>query len=164
MVGGYYLIYRLIDYHFSSTHHLEVLSSFLQGTHLVALVLLGGMTHTAEDFKIIQTEELEDFPMCDTVRLHHPSFLPCPTSPSCGRLSLLLPQKSVSHVLQGQADRGLCQRALPPANGALTPGLLLVPELLQTGPTEAVAALEHHRLLENFTADRTRQFLFQHGA
>lgn len=104
--------------------------------------------------------------MCEALFLHKPCLVPCHTWTCAGGscLALLLSQEGVSHVLQGQADRGLRQGALPSADGTLAPGLLLVPELLQACPAEAVAALEHNGVLEDLTADRTRQLLFQHGA
>lgn len=129
-------------------------------------MLLGRVTHTAENFKVIQTEELHNFPVRHAPLLHHLRLLPRPTGlcPVRAGPALLLLQESVSHVLQGQTHRGLRQGALPPADGALTPGLLLVPELLQAVPAETVAALEHHRVLEDLAANGTGQLLLQHGA
>lgn len=148
-------------------NHLQILGSFSQGTHFVSLVLLGRVTHAAHRFQVVHAEELEQFPVCGArlLRHRHLLLLPCPgPRPSSSRPPLLLPQEGVGHVLQGQADRGLSQRALPPADGALAPGLLLVPALLQAGPAEAVAALEHDGLPEDLAADGTGQLVFQRGA
>lgn len=146
-----------------SVLYLDILCSFIQRTDSVSLVLLGGVTHTAQDFKVIHAEKLENFPVCDALLLHHQGFPPRP-HPSYSRSLLLVLQEGFGHILQGQADCGLRQRALPPADRTLAPGLPLVPELLKTGPAEAVTALQHHGLLEDLAADRTGQLIFQHGA
>ena len=137
----------------------------------MSLVLLGCVTHTAKDFRVVQTEEFEDFPVCDALLLHYHRLLPRPPGPWSGSWSwssscraLLLPQEGVGHVLQRQADGGLRQGALPPADGTFASHLLLVPELLQAGSAEAVAALEHHGVPEDLAADGTGQLLLQHGA
>lgn len=148
--------------------YLQILGSLLQRTHLVSLVLLGGVTHAAHHLKVIHAEELDNFPVCNTPLLRRPGLLPRPARPGPrprrGRPPLLLPQEGVGHVLEGQADGGLGQRALPPADGALAPGLFLVPELVQAGPAEAVAALEHDGLPEDLAADGAGQLILQQGA
>lgn len=150
----------------TKVQYLKILSTFFYGTHSMSEVLLGGLTNTAQDFKVIQTEEFKNFLMCTAFKIHCHCFFPCTTGPSsrCGSPVPVLLQEGVGHILQSQADCGLSQRALPPADGTFTPGLLLVPELLKTGPAETVAALEHYRLLEDFTAYRTGELIFQHGA
>lgn len=129
-------------------------------------MLLGCVTHAAQGFKVVQTEELKNFPVGDALLVHLPFLLPRPAGRPRGaaRPAVLLPQEGVGHVLQRQADRGLRQRALLPADGTLASGLLLVPELLQTGPAEAVAALEDDGVPEDLAADGARQVLLQHGA
>lgn len=48
----------------TKVQYLKILSTFFYGTHSMSEVLLGGVTHTAQDFKVIQTEEFENFLMC----------------------------------------------------------------------------------------------------
>lgn len=52
--------------------YLEILSSFFQGTHSVALVLLGRVTNAAQDVKVVQAEELERLPVRRTLDLGAP--------------------------------------------------------------------------------------------
>lgn len=134
----------------------------------MSLVLFGGVAHAAESLQIVQTEELEDFPVRGTHHVRQLQRLAAPAGSglSSGRAHpvLLVLQEGVGHVLQRQADRGLRQGTLPPAHGALAPRLLLVPELLQAGPAEAVAALQNHGVPEDLAADGAGQLLLQHGA
>lgn len=74
--------------------YLEVLGSLVQGAHSVSLVLFGGVAHAAKSLKIIQTEEFEDFPVCDTHDIHQLQRLPRLTcssqSSGCTHLALLV--------------------------------------------------------------------------
>lgn len=132
--------------------HLKVVCCFLYGTHAVALVLLGGVTHAAQQLLVVMAEEFERLSVGGTqVQL--------PGS-GAGRRgwrvhSLLLLHQGFTHVLQHQADGRLAERALPPADGTLSLGRLLAPELVQAGAAEAVATAQDHGVGEDLAAHGT---------
>lgn len=128
------------------------------------LVLLGRVTHAADDLKVVQAEKLQDFAVRGAPLLRRRRRRGLIPGPVGAALPLLLLEERVGHVLQRQAHRGLRQRALAPADGTLAPRLPLAPELLQARPAEAVAALEHHGLPEDLAADGAGELLLQHGA
>lgn len=72
--------------------------------------------------------------------------------------TLTLLQVGLTQVLQGEAGHGVIQR-LASAQGAVS-APSVPPVLLQTGCAEAVAALEDHRVFEDFTAYGTGQVHF----
>lgn len=139
--------------------HLKVMCCFLYGTHAVALVLLGGVTHAAQQLLVIVAEEFERLSVGGTQ-----VQLPGGGAGRRGRRvqSLLLLHQRLTHVLQHQADSGLGKRAPLPADGTLALGRLLAPELVQAGAAEAVATAQDHRVGEDLAAHGTRQLVL-HG-
>lgn len=128
--------------------HLHIRHRLADGAAVVLLVLPGRVADHTDGLFVQQAEQLQPLPVEGARDLRVAVQLPLCVA--C-RLTLVLRHAGLAEVPEGQAGDGVVH-AEGPAEGAVTPPPLTGPVLLQARRTEAVAALQDHRLLEDVAA------------
>lgn len=136
---------------FISEVYLHICQSLADRATVVLFVLFWSVANHTDGLIVLRTEKLELLPMKRTELPRVAALFPL-------RFSLILPslvQVRLAQVLQGEARYGVIHR-LVPAHRAVAgpPG---APVLLQAEFTEAMAALEDHRVSEDIAAYGTGQ-------
>ena len=106
------------------------------------------LAHHADGLLVVHTEELQLLSMLTTGEVPLARFFPASSL-----------KEGLAEVPQGQVGWGALLGGPPSADGTGT-GATTIPEALQAGSAEAVAARQQDRILEDVAAHGTRQVIF----